>query len=101
MNNSQDGAGESAKVIVRDMTIKNKRGFHARPASLVAKIAFNFDGDITIEKDGTVVTAKSVMGLLSLEAGKGTRIRITASGDGAEKAVSDIEQVLKQTFEEL
>lgn len=88
-------------MVVRELMIANSRGFHARPASLVAKIAFNFDGEITVEKDGTVVTAKSVMGLLSLEAGKGTRIRITASGPGAEKAVDEIEQVLKKSFEDV
>ena len=100
MSKTEDQAGSGAQWIVREMTVTNPRGFHVRPASMVAKIAFNSESEIMIEKDGTRVSAKSVMGLLSLEAGHGTRIRVTAEGPDAAKALAKIEEVVSSRTEE-
>jgi phosphocarrier protein len=81
------------------MVVENKLGFHARPAAMIAKLASRFDSEITIEKGGTKVSAKSLMGLLSLEASKGSKIRIMAIGVDAQEAVAEIEELVKGGLE--
>ncbi len=81
------------------MVVENKLGFHARPAAMIAKLASRFDSEITIEKGGTKVSAKSLMGLLSLEASKGSKIRIMAVGVDAQEAVAEIEELVKGGLE--
>ncbi len=77
------------------VTIVNTLGIHARPATLVAQVAQRFQSDITIEKDGLEVNAKSVMGVMMLVAAKGSTITIRASGpdevDAAEALVKLVE----------
>ena len=95
-NQIADSAGSEA---VRDIVVHNKLGFHARPAAMIAKTASRFDAEITIEKGGTTVSAKSLMGILSLEASKGSRIRIVGVGDDAEAAVAELEELVKGGLE--
>ena len=90
MNKNADNENE----ISREMTIENKLGFHARPATVFARVASKFESDIVVEKDGTRISAKSLMGLLSLEASCGTRIKVTANGPDAENALDELEHIL-------
>lgn len=92
-------AGTGDSEAVRDMVVQNKLGFHARPAAMIAKTASRYDSEITIEKGGTTVSAKSLMGLLSLEASKGSKIRITGVGNDAEEAVTELEELVKGGLE--
>ena len=97
---SEIGTGSgSTPEAVRDMVVENKLGFHARPAAMIAKTASRFDSEITIEKGGTRVSAKSLMGLLSLEASRGSKIRIVGIGDDAEDAVNELEELVKGGLE--
>jgi phosphocarrier protein len=67
----------------REVTIQNKLGLHARPATEFVKKAMRFSCDITIAKDGHVSDGKSVIGILMLAAGPGTTLEITAQGADA------------------
>lgn len=79
----------------------NQYGIHARPAALIVKAASQFDADIDVEKDGSSVSGKSIMGLMTLEAGPGSVIRITAEGPDCEAAVEHLEQlIVKRKFDE-
>jgi phosphocarrier protein len=81
-------------AIEKTITIKNKQGLHARPAALFVQIANKFNCDITIHKGRQKVNGKSIMGIMMLEAGAGSRIVIAADGDDAEQALSELENLL-------
>jgi phosphocarrier protein len=81
-------------VIEKLVVIKNKQGLHARPAALFVQIANKFDSDISVSKGKTKVNGKSIMGIMMLEAGRGSKITITAVGDDAETAVGELEKLL-------
>lgn len=84
------------KVIV----IKNKQGLHARPAALFVQIANKYDCDITVSKGKVKVNGKSIMGIMMLEAGKGSKITIVAKGEGAGQAAVELEKLLLSEVED-
>lgn len=87
--------------MMRELIISNQYGIHARPAALFVKAASRFDADISVEKDGTVVSGKSIMGLMTLEAGRGAVLRVTAEGPDGEEALDYLEElVVKRKFDE-
>lgn len=67
----------------RTLTIRNQRGLHARAASKFVKLAGSFDADITVAKDGQVVSGRSIMGLMMLAAGIGSTVEVTCNGADA------------------
>ena len=73
---------------------------HARPAALLVKLAQRFESDIGIECDRKHVSAKSILGVLTLCADKGMRITITATGDDAVQAIKAISKLLATLEEE-
>ncbi len=89
-----------AKVVERELTIRNKLGIHARPAALFVKTAGRFASDITVEKDGNRVSGKSIMGLMTLEGYQGSKLRIRAEGEDAEEAVQALEELVEKGFYE-
>ena len=86
--------------LVREMVVRNAFGFHARPAAMFAKVASQFESEIMIEKDGIRVSAKSVMGLLGLEAARGTVIKVEAEGPDAKQALDELEALIESGFGE-
>lgn len=97
MNQRTDEAGN----MMREFRISNQYGIHARPAALFVKTASRFDADINVEKDGNVVSGKSIMGLMTLEAGRGSVLRVTADGADGEEALDHLEDlVVNRKFDE-
>jgi phosphocarrier protein len=87
----------SARAVLR---IFNKRGLHARASAKFVKLAERFDADITVTKDGTQVSACSIMGLMMLAAGPGSDIEVRAMGMGAVQAVSSLRGLVERGFDE-
>ena len=85
---------------VKELTVTNKLGIHARPAALFVKVANKFDSDIIVEKDGEQVNGKSIMGLMMLAAASGSKLTLIAEGRDAEAAVVELEQLFIQKFNE-
>lgn len=83
----------------REMTLLNKYGLHVRPAGLFAKIASRFNADVEVEKDGNVVSGKSIMALMTLEAVCGTKLSVTAFGPQAEEVLDELEGLVKRKFD--
>ena len=81
-------------IVERVITIKNKQGLHARPAALFVQIANKFSCEIIVSKGRQKVNGKSIMGIMMLEAGAGSKITITASGDDAQQAIDELENLL-------
>jgi phosphocarrier protein len=90
----------SEKELSRDLPVINKLGVHARPAAMFVKIANKFECDIYVEKDGETVNGKSIMGLMMLAAGPGSRLHVRATGEDAAQALADLEALLKRKFDE-
>jgi phosphocarrier protein HPr len=88
------------KEVTREMTVSNKLGVHARPAAMFVKIANRFESEIYVEKDGETVNGKSIMGLMMLAAGPGSKLSIRANGQDAAQAVNELEALLKRKFDE-
>ncbi len=87
--------------LTREFEVGNQYGIHARPAALFVKTAARFDSDITVEKDGNSVSGKSIMGLMTLEAGRGSVLRVTASGSDGEEALDHLEAlIVERKFDE-
>jgi phosphocarrier protein HPr len=81
-------------------TVVNERGMHARPASKLVRLASSFKSEVTIEKDGEIKNAKSVMGVLLLCGAKGTSLTISANGEDAEACVKAIGALIDSGFGE-
>ena len=88
-----------AAKITREMKLLNKYGMHVRPAGLFAKVASRFDAEIEVEKDGNVVSGKSIMALMTLEAVCGTTLRVSASGAQAQEALDELAALVERKFD--
>ena len=87
-------------MIKREITIVNELGIHARPAGMIANTSSRFVCDIKLVKDGMEVNAKSIMGIMTLAAGKGCIIEVTAKGKDEADAVKAIEDLFTRKFDE-
>lgn len=87
-------------MYTRKAIIINKLGIHARPATKICEIASKFSSEIYLEKDGIVVSAKSILGILMLVAPKGTEIIIKAEGVDEIEAVESIAKIIEEGFGE-
>jgi phosphocarrier protein HPr len=86
--------------ITKELVVINKLGIHARPAAMFVKTANRFECDIFVEKDGEKVNGKSIMGLMMLAAGPGSRLKVQAEGDDAARALGELEGLLLRRFDE-
>ena len=89
-----------ADRIMRELKLVNRYGMHVRPAGLFAKLASRYDDtEIEVEKDGNVVSGKSIMALMTLEAACGTVLKVTAAGGHAEEALNELEALVARKFD--
>ena len=84
----------------KEFVIQNKVGLHAPPAALFVQTARKFKSDITVERDGEKVNAKSMLGILSLGAEKGAHITIEAKGEDEKKLMHGIKELIESKFGE-
>jgi phosphocarrier protein HPr len=87
-------------AISKELTVTNKLGVHARPAAMFVKTANRFDCEILVEKDGETVNGKSIMGIMMLAAGPGSKLQVHAKGQDAPQALVELEALLKRKFDE-
>ncbi len=90
----------NGQKIEKELTIGNRLGLHARPSAMFVKTCSRFRCEVWVEKDGEQVNGKSIMGLMMLAAGFGTKLKVTCQGADAEKAMEDIEGVIARKFDE-
>src|SRR5882672_9289389 len=91
---------DASKAFTREVEVVNKLGIHARPASMFVKTANRFGCNIFVEKDGEKINGKSIMGLLMLAAGPGSKLTLHAEGNDAPQAIAEIEALVKRKFDE-
>ncbi len=90
---------DSAKL-TKELVVTNKLGVHARPAAMFVKTANRFDCEILVEKDGETVNGKSIMGMMMLAAGPGSKLHVHARGQDAQQALTELEALMKRNFGE-
>ena len=89
-----------SEFFTKELTILNKLGIHARPAALFVKTANRFACEIFVEKNGEKINGKSIMGLMMLAAGPGSKLKVHAEGNDASQALTEIESLLDKKFGE-
>ncbi|MBR0534932.1 MAG: HPr family phosphocarrier protein [Clostridia bacterium] len=87
-------------MFVKDVTVQNQVGLHARPATFFIQKANEFKSSIWIEKEERRVNAKSLLGVLSLGIKGGAEIRIIAGGVDEEQAVNALVALVDSGFAE-
>ncbi|MBO4894472.1 MAG: HPr family phosphocarrier protein [Clostridia bacterium] len=87
-------------MYVKDVTVQNQVGLHARPATFFIQKANEFKSSIWVDKDERKVNAKSLLGVLSLGIVGGTSIRIAANGADEEEAVNELVKLVESGFAE-
>ena len=87
-------------MFVKEVSVKNQVGLHARPATFFIQKANEFKSSVWVEKEERRVNAKSLLGVLSLGIVGGTTIRIMADGSDEEQAVEGLVKLVESGFAE-
>jgi len=86
--------------LIKDLTVINAHGLHARSGALLAKTANQFESEVTLEKNGQSVNGKSIMGVLMLAASQNSVLTVTVEGTDAEAAMAAIAALFEAGFNE-
>ncbi len=87
-------------MYIKDVTVKNHVGLHARPATFFIQKANEFKSSVWVEKEERRVNAKSLLGVLSLGIIGGTDIRIIADGPDEQEVVDSLVKLVESAFAE-
>lgn len=86
------------QTVTREFEVLNKYGIHARPAALLVKAAGKFSCEILIGRKNEEVSAKSIMGLLTVEGHQGAVLNVRTIGNDAEAAMLEIAELFENKF---
>ena len=84
----------------KELLVQNKMGIHARPAAMIVRITNRFKAEVFVEKDEEQVNGKSIMGLMMLAAGRGSKVKFLATGDDAPQMLAELDALFARTFDE-
>jgi len=82
------------------VTITNRAGIHARPAAVLVEAAKDFKSTIFYEKETFRINGKSILGIMTLGAGYGAKLKIIAQGEDEAEAVAALVRLFESKFEE-
>ena len=85
---------------IKELVVQNKMGIHARPAAMIVRITNKFKSEVFVEKDEEQVNGKSIMGLMMLAAGRGSKVKFLATGEDAAQMLAELEQLFARKFDE-
>ena len=83
-----------------EILVVNSLGIHARPAAALVQCVLAYESDVHISCNGSRVNAKSIMGLLTLAATRGSRLTVTCKGEDAEEAIKAVRALFAAGFGE-
>jgi phosphocarrier protein len=86
--------------LVEDLLVVNQLGIHARPAAALVQTVLQFQSDVHLQVNNHRVNAKSIMGVLTLAAAQGTRVRATCRGADAKNAMDALQRLFESGFGE-
>jgi phosphocarrier protein HPr len=84
----------------RELTIQNRLGLHARASATLVRVATQFKAEITLSRDDQSVNAKSILGMMTLAAAQGTRVRVTCVGADEAAALEAVAACINNKFGE-
>jgi phosphocarrier protein NPr len=84
----------------KELLIVNKLGLHARAATQLAKLANQFDAQVTLVQGDKSASASSVLGLMMLESGQGKAVKVVSEGEDAQAALDAVEKLIAERFNE-
>jgi len=87
-------------VLTHTVTVPNRRGLHARAAAKFVALAERFSAQVEVARDGQVVSARSIMGLMMLGAGAGSTLELRAEGWDAKEALDALIALVEAGFHE-
>jgi phosphocarrier protein len=87
-------------MIERTVTICNKAGMHTRPAAVLVKTAAKFKAELTIKKDAFEINGKSIIGVMTLAAEKGSSLILKFDGPDEESAAAAVVELIERGFDE-
>ena len=87
-------------ALQRTVSVVHDQGLHARPAALFVKLANRFQSTVTLKKGRKAVDGKSIMGLLTLAAHRGSRVSVVANGPDAQEALEQMCRLLTEPLPE-
>ena len=93
-------SAERKLTVKKQVEVQNRLGLHARPCSKFVKLASTFKCDVWVSKDDETVNGKSIMGLMMLAAGQGSKLLLTAEGVDANESLIALEKLVNQKFDE-
>ena len=95
-----DRPQNSSAAVVRDIEIVNKKGLHARASAKFVQTAEQFDAAIIVTRGHETVGGTSIMGLMMLAAGPGSKLTVHAQGHDASQALTELETLINRKFDE-
>lgn len=95
-----ESASAAGNQLSKELVVQNKMGIHARPAAMIVRVTNKYKADVFVEKDEEQVNGKSIMGLMMLAAGKGSKVKFIATGDDAGAMLTDLEALFARKFDE-
>ena len=98
--NRKTGADARTQKAEKEIAIVNRLGLHARPAALFVKVASRYRSYVWVKKENEEVNGKSIMGLMMLAAGQGSKLQVRCEGPDAARALDEIEELIKARFNE-
>lgn len=87
-------------MIEKEVEIVNNAGLHTRPAATIVKIASKYNSDFFIHKDGMQINGKSIIGVMTLAAAKGSILTLTFDGEDEEEMAREIIDYFARGFDE-
>ncbi len=90
----------SSQKLEKEISIVNRLGLHARPAAMFVRVASRYRSEIWVAKEDEEVNGKSIMGLMMLAAGQGSKLRIRCEGPDADEAIEELEELINARFNE-
>jgi phosphocarrier protein HPr len=97
---NKNDATPAVQPVIKELVVQNKMGIHARPAAMIVRITNKFKAEVFVEKDEEQVNGKSIMGLMMLAAGKGSKVKFIATGGDAAAMLAEIDALFGRKFDE-
>jgi phosphocarrier protein len=92
---------DTPEALTREFTVQNRMGIHTRPAAQIVRLANRYpEVEITVSKDDEVVNGKSIMGLMMLAAGQGSKLRFSVKGKDANLFLDEMDALFVRKFDE-
>jgi len=89
----------ASETCTRTVTVTNRHGLHARPSLIIVKTVRKYDSRVTIRRGNQIVDAASILELMSLGAGQGTELVLSASGPQAKEVLDALVHLFDVEFE--